>query len=64
MSGLAASMQGFIQMFLFAMISGLVAPHLFDSAFKLAVGHAVTVLVGLMLWALAVRSSPTSDNAA
>ena len=64
MSGLAASMQGFIQMFLFAMVSGLVAPLLFDSAFKLALGHAVTVLAGLVLWALAVRGAQTSDNAA
>jgi MFS transporter, DHA1 family, multidrug resistance protein len=63
MSGLAASMQGFIQMFLFAIISGLVAPLLFDSAFKLAAGHAVTVLVGLVLWRLARRGGQTLDNA-
>lgn len=63
MSGLAASMQGFIQMFLFAILSGVLAPLLFDSAFKLAAGHAVTVLLGLGLWALAVRSSSPSDNA-
>jgi MFS transporter, DHA1 family, multidrug resistance protein len=63
MSGLAASMQGFIQMFLFAIISGLVAPLLFDSAFKLAAGHAVTVLVGLGLWGLARRGNQTLDNA-
>ena len=63
MSGLAASMQGFIQMLLFAMISGLVAPLLFDSAFKLASAHAVTVLIGLILWALASLGEQTSDNA-
>jgi MFS transporter, DHA1 family, multidrug resistance protein len=63
MSGLAASMQGFIQMFLFAMVSGLVAPLLFDSAFKLAAGHAVTVFVGLALWTLVSRGGQTSDNA-
>ncbi|WP_210547150.1 multidrug effflux MFS transporter [Rhodoferax sp. PAMC 29310] len=63
MTGLAASMQGFIQMFLFAMISGLVAPLLFDSAFKLAAAHGVTVLVGLALWALAIRGGQTLDNA-
>lgn len=60
MSGLAVSMQGFIQML---RVSGLVAPLLFDSAFKLALGHAVTVL-RLILWALAVREAQTSDNAA
>ncbi len=63
MSGLAASMQGFIQMFLFAMVSGLLAPLLFDSAFKLAVAHAVTVVVGLVLWALALRGRQASASA-
>jgi MFS transporter, DHA1 family, multidrug resistance protein len=55
MSGLAASMQGFIQMFLFALVSGLLSPLLFDSAFHLALGHLATLLVGLALWAAAVR---------
>jgi DHA1 family bicyclomycin/chloramphenicol resistance-like MFS transporter len=39
--GLAASMLAFIQMMAFALVSGLVAPVLFDSAFKLACGVAV-----------------------
>jgi DHA1 family bicyclomycin/chloramphenicol resistance-like MFS transporter len=39
--GLAASMLAFIQMMSFALVSGLVAPILFDSAFKLACGVAV-----------------------
>jgi DHA1 family bicyclomycin/chloramphenicol resistance-like MFS transporter len=39
--GLAASMLAFIQMMAFALVSGLVAPLLFDSAFKLACGVAV-----------------------
>ena len=34
--GLASSMLSFIQMMSFALVSGLVAPLLFDSAFKLA----------------------------
>jgi DHA1 family bicyclomycin/chloramphenicol resistance-like MFS transporter len=55
MSGLAASMQGFIQMFLFALVSGLIAPLLFDSAFKLAAGHAIGVLIGVALWWSATR---------
>lgn len=62
-TGLAASMQGFIQMFLFALVSGLLAPLLFDSALKLAVGHAVTVVLGLLLWVWAWRDGPTSNNA-
>jgi DHA1 family bicyclomycin/chloramphenicol resistance-like MFS transporter len=39
--GLASSMLSFIQMMSFALVSGLVAPLLFGSAFKLACGVAV-----------------------
>jgi DHA1 family bicyclomycin/chloramphenicol resistance-like MFS transporter len=39
--GLASSMLAFIQMMSFALVSGLVAPLLFDSAFKLACGVTV-----------------------
>jgi DHA1 family bicyclomycin/chloramphenicol resistance-like MFS transporter len=46
--GLASSMLAFIQMMSFALVSGLVAPLLFDSAFKLACGVAVG-LVGSFL---------------
>ncbi|AKU20587.1 multidrug effflux MFS transporter [Massilia sp. MB5] len=53
-SGLAASMQSFIQMTLFAAVSGLLAPLLFDSALKLAVGVAVLLLVSLLAWVLAL----------
>jgi DHA1 family bicyclomycin/chloramphenicol resistance-like MFS transporter len=53
--GLASSMMSFIQMMAFALVSGLLAPLLFDSAFKLACG----VLGGLMLsfacWQLSQR---------
>jgi DHA1 family bicyclomycin/chloramphenicol resistance-like MFS transporter len=49
--GLAASMLAFIQMMAFALVSGLVAPLLFDSAFKLACG----VTVGLAASYAAMR---------
>lgn len=62
MSGLAASMQGFIQMFLFALVSGLVSPLLFDSAHKLAMGHAVAVLIGIVLWVVATRVAPRAQS--
>jgi len=54
-SGLASSMQSFIQMLLFAMVSGLVAPLLFDSALKLAYGvlGGLVVSFGAWLWAQA-----------
>lgn len=50
MRGMAASMQGFIQMMTFALISGLVAPLLFDSALKLAFGLAVGLVAGIAFW--------------
>ena len=49
-SGLASSMQSFIQMLLFALVSGLVAPLLFDSALKLAYGVMGGLLVALLCW--------------
>lgn len=44
-SGLAASMQSFLQMMLFALVSGLVAPLLFDSALHLALGLVACLVV-------------------
>lgn len=52
-SGLASSMQSFIQMLLFALVSGLVAPLLFDSAFKLACGVMAGLLLSLAAWVVA-----------
>ncbi len=49
-NGLASSMQSFIQMILFALVSGLVAPLLFDSALKLAWGVLVSLVVSLLAW--------------
>lgn len=43
--GLASSLQSFVQMMVFAMVSGFIAPLLFDSAFKLA----CCVLTGMVL---------------
>lgn len=53
MRGLAASMQGFIQMILFSLVTGLIAPLLFDSAQKLAFGHAIGICLGMVLWVAA-----------
>jgi len=52
-SGLAASMQSFIQMLLFALVSGLVAPLLFDSALNLALGVLVLLILSWAAYALA-----------
>jgi DHA1 family bicyclomycin/chloramphenicol resistance-like MFS transporter len=48
--GLASSMLGFIQMLSFALVSGLVAPLLFESAFRLACGVGVGLLLSFAAW--------------
>ena len=50
--GLASSMLAFIQMMAFALVSGLVAPLLFDSAFKLACGVTAGLLLSFACWRL------------
>ncbi|MDC8756349.1 multidrug effflux MFS transporter [Janthinobacterium fluminis] len=49
-SGLASSLQSFIQMLIFALVSGLVAPLLFDSALKLAYGVMAGLVLSLICW--------------
>jgi DHA1 family bicyclomycin/chloramphenicol resistance-like MFS transporter len=62
--GLASSMLSFIQMMLFAMVSGLVAPLLFDSALKLAMGVLAGVLLSFVCWRLSLRmASPAAASA-
>ncbi len=55
--GLAASMVGFIQMMSFALVSGLVAPLLFDSALKLALGVAAGLALSFGAWRLSVLTA-------
>ena len=57
MRGLAASLQNFVQMVLFALVSGFVAPLLFDSAFKLAMGQAAAVVLAAFFWWLGTRQT-------
>lgn len=57
-SGLASSMQSFIQMLLFALVSGLVAPLLFDSALNLAWGVLASLVISLIAWVLAQAGKP------
>jgi len=54
-NGLAASMQSFIQMLLFALVSGLVAPLLFESAFRLACGMLGGLVISIIMWLAAQR---------
>jgi MFS transporter, DHA1 family, multidrug resistance protein len=55
MRGLAASLQNFVQMLLFALVSGFIAPLLFDSSIKLALGQMSAVLLASFFWWLASR---------
>ncbi|MFM9436669.1 MFS transporter, DHA1 family, multidrug resistance protein [Janthinobacterium sp. CG_23.3] len=61
-SGLASSMQSFIQMLLFALVSGLVAPLLFDSALNLAYGVMAGLVLSLASW-LAVQAGSRTNGA-
>lgn len=56
MRGLAASLQNFVQMLIFALVSGFVAPLLFDSAFKMAEGVAAGLVLSLVCWVLGTLS--------
>lgn len=51
MKGLASSLQGFTQVFLFAVLSSAVIPLLFHSGRALALGHLVCAVLGLSIWA-------------
>jgi DHA1 family bicyclomycin/chloramphenicol resistance-like MFS transporter len=62
--GLAASMLSFIQMMTFALISGLVAPLLFDSALKLACGVTVGAAVSFAAWRLSLRVKQAEKESA
>lgn len=58
MRGLASALQGFVQMTLFAAITAVLVPLLFHSALWLALGHAVLVVGGMLLWAWVTRRTP------
>ncbi|MGZ8291685.1 MAG: multidrug effflux MFS transporter [Telluria sp.] len=53
--GLASSMLAFIQMMAFALVSGLLAPVLFDSAYKLACGVLAGMAGSLVCWRISRR---------
>jgi len=50
--GLASSMQSFLQMAVFALVSGLVAPLLFESALKMACGVSIGLALSFVFWIL------------
>jgi DHA1 family bicyclomycin/chloramphenicol resistance-like MFS transporter len=54
--GLAASLVSFVQMLIFSLVSGVIAPMLFDSAVKLAEGMAVVFALAMVCWGIGARS--------
>lgn len=55
MRGLAASLVSFVQMLIFSLVSGVVAPLLFDSALKLAAGELACFLLTVLCWRIGTR---------
>jgi DHA1 family bicyclomycin/chloramphenicol resistance-like MFS transporter len=53
--GLPSSLQSFVFMIIFAVISGFIAPLLFASAFRLAVASAIALALSWLLWSLGSR---------
>lgn len=66
MRGLAASLQGFVQMMVFALVAGVLAPLVFGSAFKYALGMAGGAVLNLLFWrlSLAMREAPAHEGGA
>jgi DHA1 family bicyclomycin/chloramphenicol resistance-like MFS transporter len=54
-------MLSFIQMMSFALVSGLVAPLLFDSAFKLACGVGVGLVLSFFAWRLSLGTRTAAE---
>jgi MFS transporter, DHA1 family, multidrug resistance protein len=50
MRGMAASMQNFVQMFIFALISGCAPPFVFDDPLRMSQGLALAVACGIACW--------------
>lgn len=63
MRGLAASLQSFVQMMAFALVAGLLAPLLFGSAFKYALGMAGGVALSLLFWRLSLAMGEAPAHA-
>jgi DHA1 family bicyclomycin/chloramphenicol resistance-like MFS transporter len=60
MRGLASSLLNFVQMLVFSVLSGVVVPLLFDSAFKIAMGVMVCFVVACISWWIGTASAAIS----
>ena len=61
--GLAASMQSFVQMMMFALVSGLIAPLVYGSGLKVALVMAASWLAGIVCWWLGTRETANAGKA-
>ena len=59
--GLAASLQAFVFMVIFAVGSGLICPLIFGSAFNLALGIVIGLTLGAIFWWLGAREREGSE---
>ena len=62
--GLASSMLSFLQMTVFALVSGVLAPMLFDSALKLALGVLAGLAASFVCWRLSLRMAGSGASVA
>ena len=62
MRGVAASLQNFVQMLIFALVAAFVAPMLFESAFLLASGMAGGMAISWVCWHLAAGAKQTGSD--
>ena len=60
--GLASSMLSFIQMMAFALVSGLLAPVLFESALNLAWGVMALLVASFVCWRLSLRAQTVTQQ--
>ena len=55
MTGMASSLQSFMQMFVFALSVGVFAPFLFGSSLKLALGAGASIGLGFIFWYISYK---------
>src|SRR5690606_38573423 len=63
MRGMASSLQSFVQMTIFALVSGMVAPLLFHDPLLLALGMVVGAALSIGLWWVSIRYAARHTDA-
>lgn len=62
MKGMASSLMNFMQMFLFAVVSGVIAPLVYESALHIALCVAVGVSISACLWFFGADRAPATHK--